>query len=78
MDGSLKGSSETVSQRITEQKCQAESPKEKWTEGPGRVEGFRYKSLVQARDNKAKRFEEEEDEGYNLNENALGQIGYLQ
>lgn len=40
-------------------------------EGPGRVEEFGYKSLVQARDKRAKRFEEEEDEGYNLKENAL-------
>lgn len=78
MDRANKGSSETASQRITEQKCQAESSKEKWPEGQGRVEEFGYKSLVQARDNRAKRFEEEEDEGYNLMENALGRISYLQ
>lgn len=42
------------------------------------MEEFGYKSLVQARDNRAKRFEEEEDEGYNLMENALGRISYLQ
>lgn len=63
MEGAHKGSSETASQRITEQKFQADSLKEKWTEGPGRVEEFGYKSLEQARDNRAKRYEGEEGKG---------------
>lgn len=63
MEGAHKGKSETASQKITEQKYQADSPEKKRTDGPGRVEEFRYKSLVPARDNRAKRFEGEEGKG---------------
>lgn len=48
--------------KSTEQNCQADSTKEKWTEGLGRVEEFRYKSMAlnnrnRAKDNRAKWFE---------------------
>lgn len=63
----------------TEINCQADSTKEKWTEGPGKVEEFRYKSMAlnnRAKDNRAKWFEG--GQGLKSRGKWLGQIGYLQ
>lgn len=45
MEGGSKDSSEIIAQRKSKQKCQADTPKEKWSEGPCRI--FYYSNLGQ-------------------------------